>query len=83
MTQVLEDIQKVLSLNIGDEDEVVLDKFAKDLAALRRILGRVSSDPGGTFEGRLHFPKFLFAVQNVNFINIVGTVGWENSLCKG
>lgn len=53
LTQVLEDFQKVLSVNIDQEDEKTLEKISQDVSTLRLLWQKIRKDPTQALSGRL------------------------------
>ena len=53
LTQVLEDFQKVLTVNIDDEDEKTLEKISQDVSTLRRIWQKIRNNPTQALSGRI------------------------------
>jgi len=52
LTQVLEDFQKVLSVNIDFEDEKTLEKISQDVSTLRILWQKIRKDPTQALSGR-------------------------------
>ena len=52
LTQVLEDFQKVLSVNIDQEDEKTLEKISQDVSTLRILWQKIRKDPTQALSGR-------------------------------
>ena len=52
LTQVLEDFQKVLTVNIDDEDEKTLEKISQDVSTLRRVWQKIRNNPTQALSGR-------------------------------
>lgn len=53
LTQLLEDVQKVLSINIDENDEQTLVKISEDLSTLRNLWTKVrQQNPEQTLAGR-------------------------------
>ena len=53
LTQLLEDVQKVLSINIDENDEQTLVKISEDMSTLRNLWTKVrQQNPEQTLTGR-------------------------------
>ena len=58
LTRLLEDVQKVLSVNIDEEDEKTLEKISQDISTLRKIWRKVRQRPTEALSGKKNKETF-------------------------
>ena len=78
LTQLLEDVQRVLSVKIDEEDTKTLEIISEDFKTLRKIWNKVRQRPAQeTLSGRFSSGFFFQDVSRIFFQDFFSGICWN------